>query len=875
MAEDINAPIWDLTGKYTGNKLYPKDIYSSDAGRLYSSGMDYDNQAISILQSVKDRPNARITIYRAVPKDAKGKINAGDWVTLVRDYAKDHGESNLGGKYKIIKQEVHARDIFTDANSIQEFGYDPQGTLRGKDVPFDLIKGSIGAEKPNIHTGYLSELKDIYNQAHLSTQPTGAVPPATPTTPAQVPFQPVSGKAKIGKPPQMETGSVIDRIKTKAHQLYTQGVDRYHPMSYLAKQGGKEAEMQGALAQHYGAGSTANYHLDYELKPILKNVNAGDFDDYVIAQRDIELAGRGIKGSDKQMAEQVLADLKNKYGGDLSSLENTANKVYDYQKKMVQEYLVKTGVLSEENAKAMFAKNQKYVPFKRIMDYVDDYLGVSPNKKSAGSVGSQDVIKGIKGSERQIYDPLESIVNNTYKIVALGRRNNVAKTLVSMKDTLPDTIQEYHGETFNKPIVSVFENGKVHKYLVPRDVAESAKGLNTESLNAVIKILSFPTKIVRATATAYNPEFLAPNIARDVQSAYVNTGSNPLNFIKGFAHLLKKDKVYQEFLKSGGRTSRVSIDRPHLVQTVAGMTGKGGMTIKKPSDLLGILQTMGEYSEQPTRIGAFEKAYNEAVKKGMTSEQAQQLGAYASQEGTVNFARMGSKMQSANALIAFLNARLQGADRLARSIKTDPKGAGFRLAVITQVPMILSYLNNMRFKSYYDKRVVSDRDRTDNYIFMLSDTPIKQLGGLQYIKIPKGDVGKFANPTEKFLDYARGKGDNEMFKSIADAFLSLSPVDNMGGTIPSAVKPVVENTYNKNFFTGQEIVPEYKKSYPAKYQYTNYTPAIYRMMGEKLNLSPAKIENLVGGYTTGIARIAENANQPKDNRGWQSIRPHY
>ena len=167
MAEDINAPIWDLTGKYTGNELYPKDIYSSDASRMYSSGMDYDPQAISILHSVKNKPNARVTIYRAVSKDVKGEVNPGDWVTLTREYAKDHGESNLGDNYKIVKREVRARDIFTDANSIQEFGYDPQPKLAPKDTPYDLLSKAYKEGKTDIHSQYQRQLTDIWNKAQL------------------------------------------------------------------------------------------------------------------------------------------------------------------------------------------------------------------------------------------------------------------------------------------------------------------------------------------------------------------------------------------------------------------------------------------------------------------------------------------------------------------------------------------------------------------------------------------------------------------------------------------------------------------------------------------------------------------------------------
>jgi len=51
-------------------------------------------------------------------------INPGDWVTINREYAKLHGEG-LNGKYKIISKRVKASDIFTEGNSILEWGYDP------------------------------------------------------------------------------------------------------------------------------------------------------------------------------------------------------------------------------------------------------------------------------------------------------------------------------------------------------------------------------------------------------------------------------------------------------------------------------------------------------------------------------------------------------------------------------------------------------------------------------------------------------------------------------------------------------------------------------------------------------------------------------
>jgi hypothetical protein len=141
-----------------------------------------DRVAINIMQSYRNKPNKSLIVYRAIPLDIREKemknindeinllerkpfpyveyskmielgiesveeyrkylykklenikdlmgpkisINQGDWVTTVKKYAVDHGKSALNGKYKILQKTVFARDLFTDGNSIFEFGYDPQ-----------------------------------------------------------------------------------------------------------------------------------------------------------------------------------------------------------------------------------------------------------------------------------------------------------------------------------------------------------------------------------------------------------------------------------------------------------------------------------------------------------------------------------------------------------------------------------------------------------------------------------------------------------------------------------------------------------------------------------------------------------------------------
>jgi len=109
--------------------MMPDDFYDpSVSWNYYGHGGDaaaMDKKTARIVAKFKRRPNAEITIYRAAPKKAKG-INDGDWVTVNKDYAQEHGSRHLEGDFKIISKKVKARDIATDGNSIHEWGYSPQ-----------------------------------------------------------------------------------------------------------------------------------------------------------------------------------------------------------------------------------------------------------------------------------------------------------------------------------------------------------------------------------------------------------------------------------------------------------------------------------------------------------------------------------------------------------------------------------------------------------------------------------------------------------------------------------------------------------------------------------------------------------------------------
>ena len=705
------------------------------------------------------------------------------------------------------------------------------------------------------------------------TNQTGGMGQLPPVPPKQTGFGDSQQKSSGGS-----VSDFIGQVKSNLNKFYTKTVDRFHPISMLAKEAGQEQATRNAMTGYYGAGSKAEYHVDYELTPILKEHNLDDLRNAAIAFRDIELSNRGIQGSNKGDPQAILKDMEARLGANkVKQIGETLKKLYAYQDKMVKEYLVNTGVINKQNYENMRQNNQFYVPFKRVMDQVDEFLGVVPQTKNAGSVNYQDVIKGIKGSAREIVDPIESIIEASYKMVNVGQRQKVAQQIVKLGKTSPGMITKEIGDVGNKPHISLFENGRVVNYLVPEDIAIAAKGLTDDGVNTLVKILQAPTRVFRASATGLNPEFFVPNVARDLQSAWVNYGLNPLDWVSGLAHYVKKDDMYKEFLKSGGKTSFVAIDKPQIrknVQDIGGI-GSKGIAVFHPRELLKYVQNLSEASEMGTRVSLFEKLFNKGIKEGLDRNEAAMRAAYAAQEGTVNFARRGADTKSINAIYAFLNARVQGIDRLIRSVKNDPKGAGTRLGFMIATPALGLYAWNRNFDSYDDERVVSKSDKQNNFIIMLSDKPIQSLGGAQYLKIPKAEVGKLANPIESFLSFLDGK-DSDSKEALLMALKGFSPVDNIGDLIPTALRPPVEVAANKSFFFNTDIVPDYKTNYPAKYQYSSYTAPIYKMIGDKLNISPAKIQAIVEGYATGWAKIGETSTRPfvpeqykseKDNQG--------
>nr|DAJ56125.1 MAG TPA: Large polyvalent protein associated domain 38 [Caudoviricetes sp.] len=152
-----------------------------------------------------------------------------------------------------------------------------------------------------------------------------------------------------------------------------------------------------------------------------------DFALYLIARQSIDRERMGqvtmsqdATGGDNIAAyEQLIRDMDSKYG---NLFEQQSDAVYEWYDAFMRSWMVETGLLSEEKYEMMRSMYPHYVPMFRVMDtrHANGQVskGVNPLKHNS-----------LKGSTREIYNPIENIMIQVNNIVKAYHNNEVAATI--------------------------------------------------------------------------------------------------------------------------------------------------------------------------------------------------------------------------------------------------------------------------------------------------------------------------------------------------------------------------------------------------------------------------------------------------------------
>lgn len=524
----------------------------------------------------------------------------------------------------------------------------------------------------------------------------------------------------------MKDGTFGEAGKKAWSRLYTEAVDELHPLSDVVADVEKRIGRKLPFASNpflnawaargwAGKAITLLQHGDPErgipaLKDIFHSVgkkNLKDFSAFLVALREKDIydfnsklqkgeEGAALKATmDPIDAGMTIRELAKKH---LEFVE-AAKNLYRFQQHLIDE-LVKEGMLSAKAAADMRKRWPHYVPFQRIVDGID-----APSVGGKKFVNVGNTIQKFKGSSRDIVDPLESVISNTFRVVSAIERNKVGQSFVNLSKMkgMGDLCEEVKGTPkATDSTFYVWEGGKKKTYATSPELLKALKMTNEEGMSMWVKILRVPAGFLRSGATL-SPEFILRNPVRDMISAslYSKHGFIPVwDTMRGLSLYLKKGKEYWDYMNSGAaQSAMVSLDRDYLHGQMRDLLKKKSV-LSMCANPIEALWAFSEATEMATRLAEFDLA-----KKGYTGIGNRLFGkerkplsnveaGIESRDITLDFGRHGKHTQSLNQTVAFFNAAIQGTDKMVREFKAHPGQMTMKTFMGITVPsLVLWYLN--------------------------------------------------------------------------------------------------------------------------------------------------------------------------------------
>ncbi len=638
-------------------------------------------------------------------------------------------------------------------------------------------------------------------------------------------------------------------VKDKGERMnLREGVDRVRTSDTIAKQMIEDS----GLAETIGR---------------MKSANADEFQQYLIAKRSQEL--KRTKGADFKTGRNDAADraLIQAVGDKYAAQEKV---VRNFNKQML-DYAVDTGLISRSLRDQLIRDNTDYVPMNRVLD---DINGMGMHKsKQLGNLSKQTAVQKIEGSDRVVQNPLESMIRNAIRTVNEGERNKVAKQLSEAaafrEARLPDGAKPKVGND----AISFIVKGEKVRYEVPALVAKEMKNLNgvmPDFMQGIIKVMGAPTKVLRTGATGANPMFAISNLVRDQLQTTI-TGSIKAN-IKGTPDALlatfgigKKGKAMQaelarqgiigsEYRQTYGYKSGELVKE---LQQSHQLSKQAWERLKHPIDTLADVIGKTEY---------FTRAQQYYGTKGTVVEKSQ-----AARNNTLNFGRAGSTVRVLNKIIPFLNAGVQGGRITVNQFKERPVRTTMAVAAFAGVAAAVQGVNRAKDEELWNR--IGDEEKQSNLI-IFGDNARYDPETNRVVGVTKVPLPQMVYPITDAVNNLKGRPEDMMMLG-GDIFTAITGIDSsnpMNQLTPTAAKPFLETLFNKNSYTGQEIVSEYDKNLDPEDKGKKYTTGLARTVAKATGIDAPVIDNFIQNWGGGLFKdltkvMTDNPDNKSDGGG--------
>lgn len=521
----------------------------------------------------------------------------------------------------------------------------------------------------------------------------------------------------------------------------------------------------------------------------------------------------------------------------------------------------------------------------------------------------------INEAFQEFLDGNPALVKKMYEFMGnKSEHARVTKELEALKKQYDDVKRESrhqwltgkaHGDLPHKNLntISFLRNGYREMHEVPAEVKRVMDQIAPYQLNGVERVVGAPARVLRAGATALNPVFTASNIVKDqIGSAVISPHAASTHTVPKIASGIKQsgghffggngDALWNEYIKRGGDLTQFDLNRNikntrEIVDRV-----RGGRKVGLKNALTHPIRTLEDansITEKATRFQNFKGIYQHSIKEGKTHEAALQDATMAALEHTVNFNRAGSWGRIINLIFPYSNAAIQGGRQLAVSAKAHPFKTATKGFAWVGTPIAAATVWNLadeERKKVYDN--ISDYEKQNNLVLIRPGTKYNDVDGGSYgvVKIPlPPDIGTIFQSVRQGIEAA--KGDNpinagELASDVTKPFVGPLDLSSKNGFVssvtPQALKPVVNQAANRDFYTGKQIVPDYLKdqmTHPED-RVNDHTSSVARKVGKKFHVEPVRVDKAatdiagkVGSYSVNAAdTILSKLNKSeKDDKG--------
>lgn len=558
------------------------------------------------------------------------------------------------------------------------------------------------------------------------------------------------------------------------------------------------------------------------------------------------------KGSQTPMdiSQKQIADYEAKF----PELRQWAEDVWRYGEN-ARKNMVDAGLITQDLSNYLAETYPHYVPY--ISDVSNfDSLAESMNELRAKG------LKRAKGGSGQILPIQEALARYTLSQKGAIRRNNMYREIVntlSAIDGVANSTPDARSSDLTNLDNNVFRDDKGDYFLtayidgeektvkiteslfkgIRKDMANHVRDFESK-LSAILNPVQKVSNVRRKLLTTWSPTFLVKNVIKDIQDGLFNskhTGGLVKNYFPGIVELVKNNTPeVRQFKALYGTDALRGQYEDALYQT----DGKA-----KNKKFLKGLMSANEIMELAPRYAEFKAS----LQAGESVEQAM----YNAREVTTNFSRGGTITKALNRNgFTFLNANVQGFDKFIRNFSGENGAKGIVNSLIKAVALGIApaVLNELAFGLGDDKD--EDYDALPDYIkdnYYL----IKTSDG-NFIRIPKGRMlSVFGSAGRRTLELAQGEEDAfEGYLSNVNNQIGISnPEEN------NIFAPLIQayGSENGTAWYGGDIVPSRLQDKPVEEQYDASTDKMSIWLGDKLGISPYKLNYVIDQYTGGIGDL--------------------